>query len=50
MQRSHAKFADLLVDEVATSLAEPSRDELAQELSELDLLKYCRTALEHRPA
>ena len=44
LQRSHAKFADLLVDEVATSLAEPSRDELAQELSELDLLKYCRTA------
>ena len=49
LQRSHTRFADLLVDEVAASLAEPSHDELAQELSELDLLKYCRSALERRP-
>jgi DNA-directed RNA polymerase specialized sigma24 family protein len=46
LQRSHAKFAELLVDEVATSLGVPSRDELADELRELDLLKYCRSALE----
>ena len=46
LQRSHAKFAELLVDEVATSLGAPSRDELAEELRELDLLKYCRSALE----
>ena len=46
LQRSHAKFAELLVDEVATSLGAPSRDELADELRELDLLKYCRSALE----
>ena len=46
LQRSHAKFAELLVDEVATSLGVPSRDELAEELRELDLLKYCRSALE----
>ncbi len=46
LQRSHAKFAELLVDEVATSLGSPSRDELTEELRELDLLKYCRSALE----
>ena len=46
LQRSHAKFAELLVDEVATSLGVPSRDELAEELRDLDLLKYCRSALE----
>jgi DNA-directed RNA polymerase specialized sigma24 family protein len=46
LQRSHAKFAELLVEEVATSLEAPSRDELADELRELDLLKYCRSALE----
>jgi RNA polymerase sigma factor (sigma-70 family) len=46
LQRSHAKFAELLVDEVATSLGASSRDELAEELRELDLLKYCRSALD----
>jgi len=46
LQRSHAKFAELLVDEVATSLGTPSREEVAEELSELDLLKYCRSVLE----
>ena len=49
LQRSHAKFADLLIEEVATSLGEPSGEELAQELLEVDLLKYCRSALERRP-
>ena len=48
LQRSHAKFAELLVDEVATSLGNPSREELAEEVRELDLLKYCRSALERR--
>jgi DNA-directed RNA polymerase specialized sigma24 family protein len=45
LQRSHAKFAELLVDEVAASLGTPSRDELTEELRELDLLKYCHSAL-----
>ena len=49
LQRSHARFAELLVDEVAASLADPTHDELALELSELDLLKYCRSVLERRP-
>ena len=46
LQRSHARFAELLVDEVTTSLGTPSREEVADELRELDLLKYCRSALE----
>jgi len=46
LQRAHAKFAELLVDEVATSLGTPSREEVAEELRELDLLKYCRSAVE----
>jgi DNA-directed RNA polymerase specialized sigma24 family protein len=46
LQRSHAKFAELLVDEVATSLGDPSHEELAEEVRELDLLKYCRSALD----
>jgi DNA-directed RNA polymerase specialized sigma24 family protein len=48
LQRSHARFAELLVDEVAASLGNPSRDELADEVRALDLLKYCRVALERR--
>jgi RNA polymerase sigma-70 factor (ECF subfamily) len=48
LQRSRVKFAELLLEEVATSLENPSHEELAGELSELDLLKYCRSALERR--
>ena len=48
LQRSHAKFAELLIDEVAITMGEPSRDELAEELREVELLKYCRSALERR--
>ena len=49
LQRSHARFAELLIDEVAIALGEPSHEELARELLEVDLLKYCRSALERRP-
>jgi RNA polymerase sigma-70 factor (ECF subfamily) len=48
LQRSHAKFAELLVEEVATSLGNPSSEELAAEVRELDLLKYCRSAIDRR--
>jgi DNA-directed RNA polymerase specialized sigma24 family protein len=48
LQRSHAKFAELLVEEVATSLGNPSLQDLTEEVGELDLLKYCRPALERR--
>jgi hypothetical protein len=47
LQRAQAKFADLLIDQVAESLDAPSAD-LEAELKELDLLKYCRSALERR--
>lgn len=42
------KFADLLIEEAAQTLAEPSREELEQELRDLGLLEYCRTALQRR--
>jgi RNA polymerase sigma-70 factor (ECF subfamily) len=48
LQRAHEKFADLLIEEVARSLENPTPDELRAELQELDLLKYCRSALERR--
>jgi RNA polymerase sigma factor (sigma-70 family) len=48
LERAHKKFAELLVEEVAYSLRECSNADLEAELRELDLLKYCRSALEHR--
>lgn len=48
LQRAHAKFAALLVEEVAASLEDASAESLRQELQELDLLKYCHAVLEKR--
>jgi len=48
LQRAHEKYADLLVAEVETSLDEPTAEDLEKELSELDLLRYCRSALQRR--
>jgi RNA polymerase sigma factor (sigma-70 family) len=48
LQRAHAKFADLLLDQVAASLREPTNEDLEAELQALDLLKYCRSVLEQR--
>jgi RNA polymerase sigma-70 factor (ECF subfamily) len=48
LQRAHEKFADLLVDEVAGSLETVTPEELEQELNALDLLRFCRSALERR--
>jgi hypothetical protein len=48
LQRAQAKFADLLVEEVATSLESATEEELQSELRELELLRYCRSALERR--
>jgi RNA polymerase sigma-70 factor (ECF subfamily) len=48
LQRAHAKFADLLLDEVVASLSEYTHEELEAELRELDLLRYCRPALSKR--
>jgi RNA polymerase sigma-70 factor (ECF subfamily) len=46
LQRAHTKFADLLIDEIAHSLDDPDLQQLQLELEELDLLRYCRSALQ----
>jgi RNA polymerase sigma-70 factor (ECF subfamily) len=48
LHRAREAFADLLLDEVVESLADDSLDEAEAELIELDLLEYCRPALEKR--
>jgi RNA polymerase sigma-70 factor (ECF subfamily) len=48
LERGHWKFADLLLDEVAATLADPQLDDIEAELRELDLLRYCKSALERR--
>ena len=49
VQRAHEKFADLLVDETARSFGESAGPEQVKaELTDLDLLPYCRTALNRR--
>jgi RNA polymerase sigma-70 factor (ECF subfamily) len=46
LQRAHDKYAELLLEEVAQSLPVETVEALRQELHELELLKYCETALE----
>ena len=49
LKRAHAKYADLLLDEVVHSLSTATPEvPLRQELQELGLLKYCRSALAKR--
>jgi RNA polymerase sigma-70 factor (ECF subfamily) len=48
LQRAHAKFAELLLEQVAQSLDEPTDDDLEAELRAIDLLRYCRSALDRR--
>lgn len=48
LHRAREKFADFLLADVAASLEDSSADRLEQELAELDLLEYCRPALERR--
>ena len=48
MERAHVKFADLLLEEVAISVETSKVAELERELRDLDLLKYCRSALQKR--
>jgi RNA polymerase sigma-70 factor (ECF subfamily) len=49
LHRGRQRFAELLVDEVASSLPGRPAAELEQELIDLDLLSYCQTALDRRP-
>jgi RNA polymerase sigma-70 factor (ECF subfamily) len=46
LHRARALFGNLLLQEVAYSLRAPSAEELEEELRELDLLVYCRGALD----
>ncbi|MEX0643547.1 MAG: sigma-70 family RNA polymerase sigma factor [Pirellulales bacterium] len=48
LHRSRELFAELLLDEVAESLTSGSLDEAEEELIDLDLLEYCRPALDKR--
>ncbi|HEY3392380.1 MAG TPA: sigma-70 family RNA polymerase sigma factor [Lacipirellulaceae bacterium] len=48
LHRARESFAELLLDEVRESLADGSLAEAEEELIELDLLEYCRPALDRR--
>jgi RNA polymerase sigma-70 factor (ECF subfamily) len=48
LHRAREQFAELLVQEVAWSLQTADPERLAQELIDLDLLDYCRSALARR--
>jgi RNA polymerase sigma factor (sigma-70 family) len=48
LHRAREAFAELLLDEVMDSLADGSLAEAEDELIELDLLEYCRPALDRR--
>lgn len=48
LQRAHERFAELLVEEVARSIDTADDEELEQELTALDLMRYCRSALVKR--
>ncbi|MFL5245772.1 MAG: RNA polymerase sigma factor [Gemmataceae bacterium] len=48
LHRARTLFAELLLQEVACSLRCPTKQEIEQELSELNLLTYCKLALESR--
>jgi RNA polymerase sigma-70 factor (ECF subfamily) len=45
LHRAREKFAEVLLDEVTHSLENPTAEQLEQELVELRLLDYCRSAL-----
>jgi RNA polymerase sigma factor (sigma-70 family) len=48
LHRAREKFATLLLEEVERSLESPTPDEAEQELVDLQLLSYCKKALEKR--
>ena len=48
LERARVKFADLLVQEVEASMDSPDHAMLKSELKELDLLPYCRSAMQRR--
>jgi RNA polymerase sigma-70 factor (ECF subfamily) len=48
LHRARERFANLLLQEVAQSLHEPTPEDLEEELLELGLLEHCRPALQRR--
>ena len=48
LERARERFADLMLDEIAQGLSNPSVENLEEELIDLNLLEYCRPALERR--
>jgi RNA polymerase sigma-70 factor (ECF subfamily) len=48
LHRARDAFAELMLDEVMQSLTDGSLDAAEDELIELDLLEYCRPALDRR--
>ena len=48
LHRAREKFAELILDEVTQSLADPTEEKLADELIVLGLIEYCRSALKRR--
>lgn len=46
LHRARDTFAKLLLEEVADTIDQPTRDDVEEELIELGLLEYCRPALE----
>jgi RNA polymerase sigma-70 factor (ECF subfamily) len=48
LERARDRFADLLLDEIAHALADPTPAQLEEELIDLHLLDHCRPALERR--
>ncbi|HJT32663.1 MAG TPA: sigma factor [Pirellulales bacterium] len=48
LERARTRFAELLLDEVESSLACDTLDDLHANLVDLDLLRYCKSALRRR--
>jgi RNA polymerase sigma-70 factor (ECF subfamily) len=48
LERARRRFAELLLDEIVHTLGAPTREQLEEELIELNLLDHCRAALEAR--
>lgn len=48
LQRAREQFADGLIDEVGSSLSTTDLSRIEEELIDLDLLAYCRSALDKR--
>jgi hypothetical protein len=48
LHRARLRFAELLLEEVIHSLENPSNEVLEQELVDLGLLTYCKSALQKR--